>query len=231
MPGGYKWICALPLTLALSGCLAFGGQLTSTKSPDIETLPHKLGMIPLLSTPLPEPGGRPIRDHGKEPGPVKLEKQEGQVYILPPTPSELMVTGESQIMTGLIATELSSRGFVLKEIPVETTHRVDSEGRSLDDRFSLSSERLAELHDSYGIEALVLGNALFSVTYTGTAPKRVVTAVYIKIVDITTLDLLGQVTFYDDAGENPQTLSEEIGRSIAEMAGLSPEAAASPPAR
>lgn len=193
-----------------AGCLAMGNSVTGNLSQDIDRIPTTIGVYPLLSVPV-APG------HPRF-GSLDVRAEQDGVYIVPPSESRLVVTAESQILTGFISSELLSLGFDLKEVPVEAADGDLSPGRG--GVFVITLELLRSLRAEYGLEAILIGNAIF-----GRCPsdpsERCVNAAYLKVVDVESLDVLAQVTLsYDKIGSDINVAAREMALALAMMAEL-----------
>ncbi len=216
-----RLVMGLSLLLIAAGCIATKVDLVSTKAEGVERIPEKVGLYPLFSTPVGRSGVKVMHR------PLSLKRYEGNVVITPPTETELLITQESQIMTGLISTQLASAGFSLKELPVEVLpeNNDDSSQDGVHGKFAISLNLLHSLRENYGLEALVIGNVFFVVEMQPGAPpeKRIVSA-HLRIIDIQSLDVLGQVSLpYDAHGQDMNKVADEMALALAEMAGLEVE--------
>lgn len=210
------------LAVLITGCFPTGGRIIGTLSTGVDRIPAKLGLYPFLSTPIQTYGKRydHIMRHKES---LSVRRKPDNVVIVPPAETDLSVTRESQIMTGLISTQLAARGFSLKELPVEVLPRGnDPYAKKEDNRFVISLNLLEQLRDEYGFKALIVGNAFFITEVgRGLPPEQRVISAHLKVVDITTLDVLGQVNLtYDSYGVDMNDVSEYLAAELAEMAGL-----------
>lgn len=208
-------IAAAALLPLVAGCLAMGGKVTSVKSPGVDLIPVEIGFYPLLST-------TPFDDH-RPWGAVKsldTRASEKGIYIMPPAESDLALTRESQIMTGLLSTELSIHGFHLKELPVEQV----SDPNADDKGFVLSLDLLHRLREGYNVKAVLVGNAFFVSTHRGGLSDQMsVASAHLKVIDSETLDVLGQVNMaYDADGVDMNDVAATMALSLAELAELAP---------
>ncbi|HUV36522.1 MAG TPA: hypothetical protein VMX58_06250 [Patescibacteria group bacterium] len=216
-------LCGM-LVVMMTGCFPPGGEIIGTMTAGVDRIPTTLGLYPLLSTPIQAYVGRysDIVRH-RETLAVK-RRMPDNVVIVPPAESDLMVTGESQILTGLVSMQLSTFGFSLKELPVEVPATDDDRyGEGDDDhRFVISLNLLERLREDYGVRALVVGSAFFITEMGhGLPPEQRVISAHLKVVDIATLDVLGQVNLtYDAYGVDMNVVSEMIAEELAYMAGL-----------
>lgn len=197
--------------LLFAGCYGSGPRVVTTLSPGIESIPVTIGMFPMLTTEAPRPrpwtGVRPMTLEGK------------RIYIQPPTQSKLMVTLESQMLTDMLAAELSYQGFRLKELPVET---VPADPDKDDERFSISLEVLEHLRENYNLKAILLGNVYFVRDPYRSSNYRI-KAAYLRLVDIETLDVLCHVSIDDEYDGAEKTFAAvQLAEKMAEMAHLAP---------
>jgi len=184
--------------LLLVGCANLGGKLTTIRSPGVERIPTTICVHPLLSSPTRR---RYIpRDE------VVLSRRRERIYIASPTEVRLSVTPQSQMFTGLLSSELAYYGFDLKELPVEIPDEAESADSS-GNVFFISLDLLKRLKEEYGVEAILIGNVMME--YAPRYSRTLVTAAYLKLVDIETLDVLCQV----------HLLSEDYGEELADAAG------------
>jgi hypothetical protein len=197
-----------------TGCLSTGGRLISTKSPDIDRIPTTIGLYPILSS---------QSFHRKVSRPrAILSSGSEHIYIVPPTETELKVTSFSRMMTDLISMDLLYYGFDLRELPVE----IPENGSTDDDdekTFSISLALLERLNEEYGVEAIMIGNAMFGGNPYATMGVEVHSA-HVKVVDIRTLKVLCQIDFtFTDSGRDIENVCEEMAASLALMAGIDVE--------
>jgi hypothetical protein len=211
---------AFALTAAL-GCAGTGGRIIVTQSPGTDSIPMTVAIYPLLSTEVEFPHHRP---GGHPPGPITYslregsgdESEEDRVYISPPTESKLVVTTYSQLFSDLLAADMSYNGFTLKQLPVEAPVGGDDTGAG-GQQFYVSMRLLDRLRDEFGLRAVLLGNVYF-------VPDRYdpgdveVKAVYVKVVDVVTLDVLCHVSvtrgYY---GADMEDVVAEIAAELAAM--------------
>ena len=197
------------LFLLVSGCFTLGGKLTTIRSPGVERIPTTICVHPILSSPM----GRRIITQRE----LKVSRQDDRVYIAPPAEVRLSVTPQSQMLTGLLSSELAYFGFELKELPVEIPE--DSEADETKNIFFISLDLLKSLREDYGVEAILVGNAMMN--YVPRNSRTLVTAAYLKLVDIETLDVLCQVHLLsEDYGENLDEAARALASELALEAGL-----------
>ena len=201
--------CSL-LILFLTGCFTIGGKLTTIRSPGVDRIPTTICVHPLLCSPARR------RYIPKES--LNVTRKKNQVYIAPPAEVRLSVTPQSQMLTGLLSSELAYYGFDLKELPVEIP---DDSGEEDTDRnvFFISLDLLESLREDYGVEAILVGNVMMD--YVPRSSRTLVTAAYLKLVDIETLDVLCQVHLLsEDYGEEMEDAAAALASELALEAGL-----------
>ena len=218
----------IPFLFLILGCDTLPARinLVAVKSNGVEHIPLKLGIFPFLSTPIQGSGtGTAYSFYSAGEGSLKsatsVSKMGDNVAITPAADTDLLVTQESQIMTDMLSTDLSSYGFTLKQLPVEmqTDKNTDPNKRK---GFFISMNLLNDLRSNYGIEAIALCDAFFILKYNygASAEKRVVSA-HVKIIDTKTLDVLAQVNLpYLADGFNLNDTSAGMADSIARLADL-----------
>ena len=128
------------------------------------------------------------------------------------------VTPQSQMLTGLLSSELAYYGFDLKELPVEIPDddQTDETNKNV---FFISLDLLERLREEYGVEAILIGNVMMK--YVPRYSRTLVTAAYLKLVDIETLDVLCQVHLLsEDYGEDIDKAANALASELALEAGL-----------
>ena len=206
-----KHVFFVLLFLILVGCANLGGKLTTIRSPGVDRIPTTICIHPLLSYPV-----RRIY-HGKINN-VVVSREHDRVYITPPTEMSLTVTPQSQMLTGLLSSELAYYGFDLKELPVEIPDddQTDETNKNV---FFISLDLLERLREEYGVEAILIGNVMMK--YVPRYSRTLVTAAYLKLVDIETLDVLCQVHLLsEDYGEDIDKAANALASELALEAGL-----------
>jgi hypothetical protein len=204
-------LCALT---AVPGCYQSGVKVTSTMSPDVDRIPAIVGVHPLLSSPVRPRGA--VRLETLSPKSVAAEEE--RVYIAPPAETELLLTQQSQVMTDMLSTELASKGFKLKQLPVEVRDGDDGDGNG--DVFVMSLSLLNHLQENYDLGAVVLGNVFFVTDPYDRTVK--VSVAYLKVVDVRTLDVLAQITgTYAKPGQPIGDVAASMAAELAAMAELS----------
>ncbi len=212
------------LVLMIMGCFPMGSKIIGTRAIDVDYIPKKLCLYPLLSTPIGHYGKRYDKIIRSETTSEVERRMPDNVVIVPPADTNLSITRESQIMTGLISTQLTTFGFALKELPVEVLPKDDDSSERIVDesRFVISLNLLEQLREDYDIRAIVIGHAFFITDAgRGMPPEQRVISAHLKVVDIITLDVLGQVNLtYDSYGVDMNLVSELMAEELASMAGL-----------
>ncbi|NIO00788.1 MAG: hypothetical protein GTO42_01400 [Candidatus Latescibacteria bacterium] len=216
----FNMVVPLALLLAAAGCTRTTGKLTSVISGDVERIPSRLAFYPLLSTSI---GGYKAGWPSAR-ATLKVQRWEDNVVIVPPTETEMMVTRESETLTGLISMELSSIGFSLQELPVRILPE-DEESKKpgeLKSAFAISLNMLEQLREQYDLEAIIIGNAFFVMeVYRAAPPYVTAVSAYLKVIDIESLEILGQVNYFSEySGKELDDLAEDIAAVMAEMAGI-----------
>jgi hypothetical protein len=154
-------------------------------------------------------------------GPIKTLDDSGvehdRVYIQPPSETKLLVTEQSQQMTDLLLAELSYQGFEVKELPVQVPDEWggDADGNPT---FYISVGLLEHLKESFGLQAIILGNVYFESNRRGDFGVK---AAHLRLVDIGSLDVLCHVSV--SGGDFSMELAEsaeDIAAKLARMANL-----------
>ena len=192
------------------GCTSTG-RVRTTPSPGVDRIPATVAMYPLLS-------GTEVDG---QPWPIRLQTQgeREEIYIAPPTNSELSVTPSSQMLTGELSVQMARYGFDLREMPYEVREAYTPDG---DDAYVVSLALLDELRERYGLDAIIVGNAFFMKKRRNYQPSETrVVAAYLKVIDTETLEVLCQVTMsYDAHGRGLNDLAQSMANHLASMAGL-----------
>jgi hypothetical protein len=220
----------VPFLVLLSfGCSVVQPKLKTVKSPGVERIPLKLAVLPLLSSPIP--GAESLYYGGAlygAPSPTSMQNSNVGLVIQTAN-SNFSITQESQIMSDLVSAALAVRGFSLKQVPLETLDAKDEAGKSSSAKkdFAVSLALLRELQGSYGVEGIVMGNVFFTYERNeANIPEKKVYSVSIKVIDIKTLDVLGQVVLpYRPMGFGLEATSEKIADAFFDLA--NPKAAGS----
>jgi hypothetical protein len=214
----------LMLAIIVSGCAQPLQNITSIKSENVNDIPKNLAIYPILSTPI----GRSLNYYNQDlirtgtDGGVSAFKYGDNVVISPPAESDLRVTAESKIMTALLSVEMSARGFSLSQLPVEIfQERSDNHDSDSDGRFFVTVDMLSDLKTKNGLKAIVIGDVFFrNERHQGHVEKKI-TFAHLKVIDVTTLAILGQVYFpYDSEGVELNQATACIAAQLAGLAGL-----------
>ena len=206
-----KLILSVLLFLFIIGCANLGGKLTTIRSPGVDRIPTTICIHPLLSS--------PARRRYLKQDDVVISRESDRVYIAPPTEVNLLVTPQSQMFTGLLSSELVYYGFDLKELPVEVPGDDGEAGEMKKKIFFVSLDLLKSLRDEYGVEAILIGNVMMN--YVPRYSRTLVTAAYLKLVDIESLDILCQVHLLsEDYGEDMDKAADALASELALEAGL-----------
>jgi|SRR5579859_686119 len=222
-------LALFPLILLL-GCLPDRVELKAFKTQGVDHIPTKIGFFTFLSNAVQGSYGTPYQYYGASEARIlsatpRIKKTESNVAIVPATGMDLVITPDGQMLTDLVTTSLAAKGFSLKQLPVEMQEAKDKEQKA-SKSFYISLNLLMELKEKFGIEAIALGDAFFTTVMSGTSyrPETRVTMAHIKIVDITTLDVLAEVsTPYQMDGFNINQTSDALAESLGELAGISPK--------
>jgi hypothetical protein len=149
--------------------------------------------------------------------PLSVDSREGEMFIEAPAQSKLIVNMESQLLTGLLSSDLAYYGFSLKELPVEIP---DTESKEVS--FAVSLDLLRRMKKDYGVEAVLIGNVYFSRDLYEPS-RHLVKAAYIKLIDVETLDILCHISmYYDNEGLDLESAAQAVAAELAIMAGLEP---------
>ncbi|HJT24372.1 MAG TPA: hypothetical protein VJ873_07325 [bacterium] len=215
-------LALLPLVL-LGGCVYDAVSLRAFKTPGVDRIPTQIGFFPFFSTSGQASTWNPYPVYGMRSGSaLSIQKRHAQVDIVPPTGFSLAVTPESQMLTDLLTTDLTAKGFALQQLPVELQEVKDSAAKAAPLRgFHISLDLLSELGNKYGIQAVVLGDAFF--TYDSYSRQTRVSLAHLKIVDIKTLKILAEVgTAYNSDGFDLNQITDQITDNLADLAGIRP---------
>jgi len=205
-----KHVVFVLLFILLVGCVNIGGKLTTIRSPGVDRIPTTICIHPLLSS--------PARRRYVTSDDVVMSRERDRVYITPPTEVSLTVTPQSQMLTGLLSSELAYYGFDLKELPVEIPDDAES-GEMKRNIFFISLDLLKRLREEYGVEAILIGNVMMD--YVPRYSRTLVTAAYLKLVDIESLEVLCQVHLLsEDYGEDMDKAADALASELALEAGL-----------
>ena len=197
-------VSLLVLPLTLIACMYGEPEIRSFQTPSVDgRIPTGIVLHPLLSSQVEGSWGRtyPMFNQSRE-----------HIYIRPPAKTTLQVTGTSERLTGMLTMELLQRGFKLHELPVEAP--VEGENA-----FAVSLALLDELREKSGVHAILIGNAFFA--HPGRYDDVHVTDLYLKVVDVETLEVLGQVALtHDSDGWPMDRIASEVADQLAAGAGL-----------
>lgn len=211
-----KNACVIPTFLAflaassiiLQGC-AQPPLLTTVRTPGTERIPLGIVIHPLFSIDTSHAWG------GVTMIPKAVDRD--RVYIASPAQTTLKITGNSQRLTSLVSMELASRGFKLRELPVEAP--ADNGAGGDRSAFAVSLALLDELREQHGVRAILIGNAFFARRPYQNDER--VTDAYIKVVDVQTLDVMLQIGLpHSEEGHDMQEVATEIADRLAGEAGL-----------
>ena len=205
-------IAVLLLLAAMAcGCASIDEKVTVTPTAGVESIPTKIAMYPLLTA-----EAAPIIAHPRY-YPMSTKATEDRMYIVAPAETKLASTIQSQLLTSLLSAQLSGRGFILKELPVEAPSEQSEQDQN---SFFVSLETLKHLRESYGLEAIIIGNVYF------VADERDrtvvwVRAAYLRLVDTGTLDVLCHVSISDQyGGESMEKAAQGLALALAKQARL-----------
>ncbi len=204
--------CALLLLMAtVCGCFTSQERVTVTPVEGVERLPTRIAVYPLLTAEWVQTTERPKYF------PATTASADDRLYIVAPAETKLVSTMHSQLLTAMLAAQLSKRGFTLKELPVEApSDRAENEGTS----FFVSLETLKHLREDYGLEGILVGNVYLAPDDRDRSVIRV-KAVYLRLVDTATLDVLCHVWIPDSyAGESMEEAAQSLAFSLAREAKL-----------
>jgi len=150
-----------------------------------------------------------------------MKREGANVAIAPAANTELSVTQESQMLTDLLSTDLSSYGFTLKQLPVDLQVPQTPDSKEAK-AFFISMDLLDDLRTNYGMEAIVLCDAFFTNAFhIGDGPEKRVVSATLKVIDTKTLDVLAQVTLpYNANGSNFNDTAAELAASLARLANI-----------
>jgi hypothetical protein len=205
-------VCVI-LVSVMYGCTT-PGRVTTTSSPGVDEIPTTIAVYPLLAN-----EAKPTTWKGRITyESTSIKSREDKIYIVPPSQTKLLMTPQSEIMTGVLSSELSYYGFKLKALPFEVLSNVDDSGGE-EHTVVVSLATIRHLRENYGLQALLIGNTYFMIDrYDPT--DIVVKAVYLKLVDAETLDVLCQVTLlYEEYGDMEEAASE-VALELARQANL-----------
>jgi hypothetical protein len=193
------------------GCASYEDRVTVTPVEGVERLPTKIAVYPLLTAEMVQ-STAPPRYY-----PATTAAADDRLYIVAPAETKLVSTMHSQLLTGMLAAQLSKRGFTMKELPVEAPVE---QSENVDTRFFVSLETLKHLREDYGLEGILVGNVYFVADDRDRTVIRV-KAVYLRLVDTGTLDVLCHVWIPESyAGESMEEAAQSLAFSLAREAKL-----------
>jgi len=178
------------------------------------SIPRKIAIYPLLTSEqvlVVRPPDSHVRFLSTE-----TNVREDRLYIVAPTETKLVSNIHSQLFTSCLSADLSSRGFFLKELPVEIPEGLFG---NKENNFFISLETLRHLREEYGLEAVLIGNVYFIANQQDGSLVDV-RAKYLRLVDTATLDVLCHISFDEYGGETIKYTSEGIAFALAREAGL-----------
>jgi hypothetical protein len=192
--------------LSASGCLFPPTEIVTTQSPFAKEVPTTLGIMPLLTA---------YPDHYLNPWSPTVYRQDDGVFISPPAESMLGVTLYSQMMTDLLAGQLTRQGFLLKELPIQQSTAA-GEGAA----YGVSLGLLSHLNRQYGLGGLLIGNIYLGKDHSH--PGRfVVKAAFLKLVDVQTLDVVCHLALPPcQHGVSMEKVTTDLATELARLAGL-----------
>lgn len=199
------------VTAMAAGCATYDEAVTVTPAESVERLPAKIAVYPLLTAETVRATAPP------EYFPATTASADDRLYIVAPAETKLVSTMHSQLLTGLLSAQLSKRGFTLKELPVEAP---SAQSEKEENSFFVSLETLKQLREEYGLEGILIGNVYFVPDDRDRTVIRV-KAVYLRLVDTGTLDVLCHVWIPDSyAGESMEEAAQKLAFSLAREAKL-----------
>ena len=180
--------------------------MESIRTPGAKNIPLGIVLHPLLST---------QTERGWMRGSFALDSQNREsLYITPPAKTTMQVTERSERLTNMLNIELSRRGFKLRELPVEATPAREQ------NTFAVSLALLDELRERNDVHAILIGNAFF----TGQYNDSYVTDMYVKVVNVETLEVMCQIIIdHHTNGWSMTDVVNEVADELAFNAGLEVE--------
>jgi len=204
------------LAIVAGGCASIDDRVAVTPAAGVEKIPTKIAVYPLLTAEtvkiLTQPRSYPMATAS-----ASTRASDDRLYIVAPAETKLASTMQSQLMTGMLSARLSENGFTLKELPVEAP---PEQGEKEKNTFFVSLETLKHLREDYGLEAILVGNVYFVADERD--PSVIwVRAVYLRLVDTGTLDVLCHVSISDKyRGESMESAAQALGLALAKKAKL-----------
>ena len=208
------------LILTLLGCAPDRIIIQSVKSSGVDQIPKKFGIYPFLSTRMTGAnytmGSASLLSMS-----ANIAKNKDNVAITPGANTELAITQESQILTDLLSSNLSSYGFALKQLPVDLQVPQNPDSKETK-TFFISLNLLDDLRTNYGMDTIILCDAFFTNAYQyGVGPEKRVISANIKVIDTKTLDVLAQVTLpYNSEGCELNDTASQLATSLAKLANI-----------
>lgn len=201
-------LAAILVLPGLLSCASTPPPVHAIRTPGVERIPLGIVLHPLFSTERAN-GVSAVGDIES----TSESSDRERMYINPPAETTLKVTGLSERLTGMLSAELTARGFKLRDLPVQAP----IEGENA---FAVSLSLLDELRERQNVRAILIGNAFFASGYNDAADAHV-TDLYIKMVDVETLEVMCQITIPHDASGWPiDQVASEAASSLAVEAGL-----------
>jgi hypothetical protein len=220
----FHLIVACVALAMIIGCAGPLSQLTSTRSQGVDKIPTNVTIYPLLSTPVASMShGGEVYSSSYLKG-LGIQEINENAVISPPTESEMMITKESRMMTDFLSINLSSHGFSISELPVEIQSETGNISHHTgNDKFFVSLGLLRQMRDAKDLQAIIIGDVFFANRRSnyGIEPEKRVVFAHLKIVDVTTLDILGQISLpYDESGVEMNKATKRLAAEFAKMAAL-----------
>lgn len=196
------------------GCASMDERVVVTPAAGVEKIPTKIAVYPLLTAEaariITQPRYYPMTTDA-----ASTRAADDRLYIVAPAETKLVSTMQSQLLTSLLSAQLSDQGFTLKELPVEAPPEQSEKEQN---SFFVSLETLKYLREDYGLEAILVGNVYFVADERDPTVIRV-RAVYLRLVDTGTLDVLCHVSISDRySGESMESAAQALALALAEEA-------------
>jgi hypothetical protein len=216
----------ITIAIMLTGCAGPLSDLKCIKSENVDYIPKEIALYPILSAPVDTRDADYLQNLSDDPSRYgsTVEKYGEGVIIAPPANSQLSVTPESHMMTASLSAELSIHGFSLSQLPVQVPQIGEEEYiESIPEgSFFLTIDMLQSLNETNNLKAIIIGDVFFRNVYgrDGYHEMRI-TFAHLKVVDIASLEILGQIYFpYDKIGVSFNPATEKIASQLADLAGL-----------
>jgi hypothetical protein len=204
-------VVLLSLAAIACGCAPIEERVTVTPAAGVERIPTKIAIYPLLTA----EAVHVVRHPGYSP--MSTRAADDRMLIVAPAETKLASTMQSQLLTSLLSAQLSGRGFVLKELPVEAPEEQSERDHNT---FFVSLETLKHLRENYGLEAILIGNVYF-VADDHDPTVTWVRAAYLRLVDTGTLDVLCHVSVSDQyQGDSMEAAARVLALALAKEAKL-----------